>query len=113
MSKRLLLLSSSRVHGRGYLHHAEPLIRVFLNGVSRVLFVPYALKDRDGYAAVAREKFEAMGFRLDSIHESANPQQAVASGEAIFVGGGNTFRLLNTLYELDLLSPIRDRVNSG
>ncbi len=113
MSKRLLLLSSSRVHGRGYLDHAESIIRDFLNGVSRVLFVPYALQDRDGYAAVARQKFEAMGFQLDSIHQAADRAQAVASAEAVFVGGGNTFRLLNTLYQLDLLSIIRDCANSG
>lgn len=113
MSKRLLLLSSSRVFGRGYLDHAELLIRGFLKGVPGVLFVPYALKDRDGYAAVARQKFEAMGFRLDSIHELDNPKQAIASAEAMFVGGGNTFRLLNTLYKLDLLPIMHERVNAG
>jgi dipeptidase E len=113
MAKRLLLLSSSRVFGGGYLDHAEPLIREFLKEVSRVLFVPYALKDRTGYAAVARQKFEAMGFALDSIHEAADPKQTIASAEAMFVGGGNTFRLLNTLYELDLLPLIRQRVHSG
>ena len=113
MGKRLLLLSSSRVYGGGYLDHAEPLVRDYLKEVSRVLFVPYALKDKAGYAAVARQKFEAMGFRLDSVHESADPKQAIVSAEALFVGGGNTFRLLNTLYELDLLPVIRQRVYSG
>jgi dipeptidase E len=113
MGKRLLLLSSSRVYGGGYLDHAEPLVRHFMKGVSRVLFMPYALKDRAGYAAVARQKFEAMGFPLDSIHEADDPKQAVANAEAMFVGGGNTFRLLNTLWQLDLLPLIRQRVQSG
>ena len=111
--KRLLLLSSSRVHGGGYLDHAENEIRTFLQGVSRVLFVPYALHDRDGYAAVARQKFEAMGLGLDSIHESDAPKEAVENAEAIFVGGGNTFRLLNTLYYYELLPWIRERVGTG
>ena len=111
--KRLLLLSSSRVHGGGYLDHAENEIRTFLQGVSRVLFVPYALHDRDGYAAVARQKFEAMGLGLDSIHEFDDPKEAVENAAAIFVGGGNTFRLLNTLYYYELLPWIRERVGTG
>ena len=113
MTKRLLLLSSSRVHGGGYLDHAEPEIREFLKDVRHVLFVPYALKDRDGYAAVARQRFQALGFQLDSIHELEKPRNAVAAAEAVFVGGGNTFRLLKTLYELDLISWLRARAVEG
>lgn len=111
--KRLLLLSSSRVHGGGYLDHAEAEIRSFLQRTSRVLFVPYALQDRDGYAAVARQRFEAMGVALDSIQEAADPKAAVENAEAMFVGGGNTFRLLNTLYQYELLSWIRERALTG
>ncbi len=113
MSKRALLLSSSRVHGGGYLDHAEGEIKSFLSGVSRVLFVPYALQDRDGYANTARTKFQTMGFKLDSIHEVADPRRAVEEAQAIFVGGGNTFRLLKTMYELDLLQIIRRRAEAG
>ena len=111
--KRLLLLSSSRVHGGGYLDHAESEIRAFLKGVQRVLFVPYALHDRDGYTAVARKRFEALGLALDSIHEFENPKEAVENAEAMYVGGGNTFRLLNTLYYYELLPWIRERARTG
>jgi dipeptidase E len=111
--KRLLLLSSSRVHGGGYLDHAESEIRTFFKGVQRILFVPYALHDRDGYAAVARQRFETMGLALDSIHEFESPKEAVESAEAMYVGGGNTFRLLNTLYYYELLPWIRERARTG
>lgn len=113
MSIQALLISSSRVHGGGYLDHAEHEIRDFLHQVSRILFVPYALHDRDGYAAVARAKFEQMGFTLDSIHTASDPQHAVEKAQAMFIGGGNTFRLLNTLYELDLIDVIRARAQDG
>jgi dipeptidase E len=113
MSKQLLLLSSSRVHGGGYLEHAEREVREFLSGARVLLFVPYALQDHDGYAKVARAKFEQLGFQFESIHEARDPKQAVEQTEAIFVGGGNTFRLLNRMYELDLLDVIRGRVAAG
>ncbi len=112
-AKRLLLISNSTLHGSGYLDHAEDEIRIFLGTVKRVLFVPFALHDRDAYATQAREKFETMGHALDSIHETADPKKAVEAAEAIFIGGGNTFRLLNSLYEFDLLYPIRHRVAEG
>jgi dipeptidase E len=37
----------------------------------------------------------------------------VESAEAVFVGGGNTFRLLKQMYELDLIEAIRERVRGG
>jgi dipeptidase E len=113
MSMRALLLSSSRVHGGGYLDHAENEIKHFLKGVSRVLFVPYALQDRNGYAQLVRSRFEAMGFSLASVHEAADPKRAVEQAQAMFIGGGNTFRLLKTIYELDLLETIKRRAESG
>jgi dipeptidase E len=112
-TQRLLLISNSTQHGRGYLEHAEEELRSFLGGVKRVLFVPYALKDRDGYAETARAKFSQMGIALESMHRVPDPRKAAESAEAIFIGGGNTFRLLKTLYEYGLLEPIRLRVEGG
>jgi dipeptidase E len=54
-----------------------------------------------------------MGLALDSIDDAPDPRVAVREAEALFVGGGNTFRLLAALYELDLLEPIRSRVTGG
>jgi dipeptidase E len=63
---RLLLVSNSTLHGSGYLDHCAEAIAAFLGpSVARVLFVPYAVFDRDGYAAKARKRFEQMGLELD------------------------------------------------
>jgi dipeptidase E len=109
----ILLISNSTLYGSGYLDHAEDEIRSFLGDIKRVLFVPYALFDRDTYAATAQKRFQKMGYDLTSIHTATNPVQAVKDTEAIFIGGGNTFRLLKTLYDFDLLGPIRERVADG
>ena len=95
------------------MEHAEAEIRDLLRGVKRILFVPYALQDRDGYAATARTKFESMGTELDSIHRAPDAIRAVEQAEAVFIGGGNTWRLLDVLYQQDLLAVIRLRVRAG
>lgn len=112
-SYRLLLISNSMLYGSGYLDHAEKEIRDFRGSVKGVLFVPYALYDRTGYTARARERFQSMGLALHSIHESGNPRSAIENAEALFIGGGNTFRLLKALYEADVLETIRRRVGDG
>lgn len=109
-TKRILLISNSTLYGSGYLDHAEAEIRSFLGNVKRLLFVPYALFDRDKYAATAQQRFAKMGYALTSIHTASDPVQAVNETDAIFIGGGNTFRLLKALYDHELLGPIRDRV---
>jgi dipeptidase E len=111
--RRILLISNSTLYGGGYLDHAESEIRDFLGDVGEVLFIPYALHDQDAYAATARDRFEKMGYRLESIHAAADGTQAVNDAEAIFIGGGNTFRLLRALYNADVLQPIRHRVVAG
>jgi len=110
---RILLISNSTLYGSGYLDHAAAEIRDFLGEIDRVLFVPLALYDRDAYALRARARFQKMGYGLDSIHLAADARQAVDAAEAIFIGGGNTFRLLKALYDFDLLGAIRRRVDSG
>ncbi len=111
--RRLLLISTSTVHGTGYLEHAFSELRALLGARRGVLFVPYALKDHDAYAAKARASFEGLGYRLDSLHEAASPEDAVEAAEAIFCGGGNTFRLLDALYRRELLPAVRRRVEDG
>ncbi len=110
---RLLLLSTSTVHGHGYLGYCTDAVRGFLGGVERVLFVPYALHDRDRYAELARGRFAELGFGLDPLHQAADPLRALAEAQAVFVGGGNTFRLLKALYDLGLIAAIRERAAAG
>lgn len=111
--RRLLLISNSTSSGGGYLDHCEAEIRDFLGGVKKVVFVPFALHALDAYTQKARERFGRMGYGLDSVHEADYLMELVEDAEALFIGGGNTFRLLTRLYETDLIELIHERVRAG
>jgi dipeptidase E len=112
---RALLVSNSTQFGRGYLDHcADAIVLALGPAVRRVLFVPYALFDRDRYAATVRTRFEQLGVELDSVHDApGGPLAAVERAQAIFIGGGNTFRLIDALWRERLIEPLRRRVAAG
>lgn len=110
---RLLLLSNSTQHGHGYLDHAADELVDFLGPVRRLLFVPFALHDRAGYTAKFRQRMEPLGVEVEELTAGARSLGQIAYAEAVFVGGGNTFRLLATMQESDLLVPLRARVAAG
>jgi dipeptidase E len=111
--RRLLLISNSTLYGSGYLDHVEAEIKDFLGNVSRTVFIPFAVHDRRAYAEKAQSRFREMGLELRSIHDVSNMQRAIEEADAIFVGGGNTFRLLKDLYDRDLIAPVRETVAAG
>jgi len=116
MTRRLLLLSSSRDANGVYLLHSADAIRSLLGDTrARVLFIPYAgvTVAHTEYARRAAIPFAALGYQLKSIGDARDPARAVEDAEAIVVGGGNTFQLLASLYERELLDVIRARVREG
>jgi len=58
----------------------------------------------DEFAAKVREGLSSIGYELHSIHQATDAKRAIAEAEALVVGGGNTFQLLNSLYEKDLMA---------
>src|ERR1043165_8997080 len=88
-------------------------LRAHLGDVQRVLFIPYALADHDAYVRTILERGTHADYEIVGIHRCPDLRQAVRDAEAIYVGGGNTFRLLNALYANDLLGVIRERVHAG
>jgi len=103
---RLLLNSSSNVHGYGYLDHVEPFLRDFLGSARVVAFAPFAAFDHGAYVAKVRDRLAKMELEVVEL-------DALDRAEALFVGGGNTFRLLKALYDRDLLGAIRERIRGG
>lgn len=110
---RLLLLSNSTSHGRRFLDHADDVVRGFLDGVGTLLFVPFALHDRAGYVDKVRARFADWDIEVEGLEAAPRGGEQIEAAEAVFVGGGNTFRLLKTLRENDLLAPLASRARPG
>lgn len=109
--RRLFLLSSTQTHGHPPLSFCLEELKKFLGSeVHTILFIPYALFDYDKYTEKIRSLLHGH-YDVVGIHAAGMPEiEAVNKAEAIYIGGGNTFKLLKTLYETNLIEPIRNRV---
>jgi dipeptidase E len=113
---RALLISNS---GRPFLGWCRPLIAEFLGSAKTIAFVTAAnLGDERLYHRRAREALEAAppdGVGVTVLHcdwQSA-PLRTLYEADAVFVGGGNTYALLDRLRRAGVLGHIRDRVRGG
>jgi dipeptidase E len=109
----LMLLSNSYSAGQPALEHALVALASLFGGGRQVLFVPYASSDPDRYTEAMREVLARLGVQVSGAHQVADPLVALAQADAVFVGGGNSFRLLQTVQRNGLLTAIGDRVRAG
>ena len=114
-SMELLLLSNSTLPGTPFFEWPKDHVQDFLKGRSRVAFVPYAAVEdqRDGYADKVASVFGEFGVELYSLHREKNPAAALENADAVVIGGGNSFLLLQTLYRTGVLKAIGHRVKNG
>ncbi|MDR2085502.1 MAG: dipeptidase PepE [Bacteroidales bacterium] len=92
------------------------------HNVKKVLFVPFAgvnlnsesiQKSYDVYEARVKDVYAKFGVEIYSVHKEPRPIEAVMKAEAIAVGGGNTFFLVNELHRLGLMDAIKERAANG
>lgn len=114
--KKLIIASTSTIHGSGYLEYLMPTLAIFFADVKTLLFIPYARPSGisyDDYTAIAKNAFAKIAIEVNGIHEFENPKVAIQNAEAIFTGGGNTFELVNQLYKNDVISILKEVLNNG
>ncbi len=114
--KKILLASTSTVHGSGYLEYLLPELEKFFTGIETILFIPYARpsgRTYDEYTEVVAKAFAKINKKIVGIHTFNNPKEAIKKAKAIYTGGGNSCELLNQLYKNDLLGTIREEVGKG
>ena len=99
--------------GEDYLAWAAQHIRDFLEQARNALFIPYAgVMNSDEYFQKVTDAL-ASTVNLSSIHKHTDPVEAIKQCDAILVGGGNTFKLVDQLYRHNVIDVIRERVNSS
>ena len=76
----------------------------------RVVFVPFASNDYDGYTERMQDFAGQSGYELVGLHEFEDPLAAIEAMDGIYVGGGNTWLLVRALHERGLIEPIREAV---
>lgn len=113
MGVELLLLSNSQAPGMEYLQHVRRTLNEFLGEQHTIYFAPYARADYDGYTAQIQAFFQPWGISVIGLHTVEDPRKAIQGAEILFVGGGNSFRLLKELQSLELIEPVRRRVRMG
>lgn len=112
---KLLLISNSTNAGEAYLKYPIAHIGAHLQGVSEVVFIPYAAVtfSYNEYERKVQERFNEIGVKVRSIHHEKNPRKAIREAQAICVGGGNTFALTKKMQEQGLMKAILKRVKEG
>ena len=114
--RKLIVASTSTIHGSGYLEYLLPVLSDFFRGVKTILFIPYARPSGvsyDDYTSIAHKAFSTIGISVKGIHEYDDPVLAVENAEGIFTGGGNTFELVNQLYQHQLIDVLKNSLNKG
>ena len=114
--KNIIIASTSTVHGSGFLDYILDDIRLHFKNTNRILFIPYARPSGVSHEAYTRKTsmaFVKIDKTINGIHEYDNPVKAIQEAQGIFVGGGNTFVLVNQLYKNNLISTLQDVVNNG
>lgn len=114
--KKLIIASTSTIHGSGYLEYLLPTLSTHFRNVKNLLFIPYARPSGisyDDYTAIANTVFSTIHIDVKGIHEFNNPKEAIKNAEAIFTGGGNTFELVHQIYKNNIFDVLKVVVENG
>ncbi len=112
----ILLASTSTLFGGDYLQYIKSEIDELFTGIDEIVFIPFARPggiSHDDYTHKAKEFFAQLQINVKGLHEFDNPIVAVNEAKGFFTGGGNTFLLVKTLHELNLMRNLKENVENG
>lgn len=123
----LLLFSNSRMDGfvKGdHLEYAVPILKKFFESfnTNEILVINYAYPDiKDGINTREFEKlfesirktFQTIKIRAVAINPETSAEEQIKKAQAIYITGGNTFSLLTTLYEKNIMNILKQKIKSG
>lgn len=110
----LLLLSNGTNYGGEFLEYVADDLKSWSADASEILFVPFASSDHQDYLDLVNTAFKKfVGKEAVGAHTLSFENNELDNFSHIFIGGGNSFRLLNSLYETGLRDAIMKRVSEN
>uniref|UniRef100_UPI0039A62FE7 dipeptidase PepE n=1 Tax=Ornithobacterium rhinotracheale TaxID=28251 RepID=UPI0039A62FE7 len=114
--KNFILASTSTIYGSGYLAYLKNEIETLFKGCNELIFIPFARPSgitHTEYTARAQEFFSSLNIKVTGLHSVENKKECLENAKAIFTGGGNTFLLVQKMYEFDLFPTLKKVIENG
>jgi len=114
--KNLIIASTSTIHNQTYLEYLLPVLKEHFKDTKTLLFIPYARPNgisHQEYTEKVKSFFSQIQIEVNGLHEFENPEKAIEDAQAIFTGGGNTFLLVYSLYQNQLMNTLRKTLTNG
>ncbi|CAA7388629.1 dipeptidase PepE [Chryseobacterium fistulae] len=112
----VILASTSALFGGEYLEYLREELVTLYHGIDEIVFIPFARPggiSYDDYTAIAHSFFKTINIKVKGLHEFENKKEAISNAQAYFTGGGNTFLLVKTLHDEELMYVLKHNIESG
>lgn len=112
----IILASTSTLYGGNYLEYLEKEIVELYAGIDEILFIAFARPggiSHEDYTQKVAQFFSKLNIKVKGLHEFQDKIGAIQNAKAYFTGGGNTFLLVKTLHEENLMQVLKTNVEDG
>jgi len=110
------MASTSTLYGGESLDYLLDVLTVLYKDTKHVLFLPYARPggiSHEQYTERIKLPFKKIGKTIQGIQDFGTAEEAIKQAKGIYVGGGNTFVLVNELYKNKCINGMKNAVKSG
>ena len=114
--KKMILASTSTIYGSKYLEYLFPVIKNLFSNSKNILFIPYARPNgisHKSYTNLVNDTFGQLNMSVFGIDDFKDPVENVNRCDGIFIGGCNSFLLLDCIQKYNLIKPVTKKINSG
>ncbi len=114
--RKLIIASTSTLHGTAYLEYLTETLKSNFQGVTKIVFIPFARPggiSYDAYTEKVAGAFAKLHIEVVGLHTFDDAATALTHAQAIFTGGGNTFVLVKEMHERNLFPTLLAAINRG